>query len=325
MPANLPPQYLEAEKRFRMAKTPEEKIEALETMLAIMPKHKGTDKLHADLRRKIAKITEEAERRYATSRASYHIRKEGAGQLALIGLPNTGKSQLLASITEATPDIGDYPFTTQKPTVGMMKYENIQIQIVDTPPVTGKESRVWINNIARNADLVAIIIDMGYEPLQQVEAVLQELDGMGIIPETVILDESTIGRRQRKMMIIANKIDLDDSGFNQQQIMSVYSDRFPLATVSAALDIGLDDLKKKIFKALEIMRIYTKTPGTKPDINDPIILKNFSTIKDAAEDIHKDFEAKLKYALVWGSAKFDGQRVGPEHILKDKDIIELHI
>ena len=325
MPANLPPQYFEAEKRLRMAKTPEEKIEALETMLAIMPKHKGTDKLHADLRRKIAKITEEAERRYATSRASLHIRKEGAGQLALIGLPNTGKSQLLASITEAMPEIGDYPFTTQKPTIGMMKYENIQIQIVDTPPVTGKDSRVWINNIARNADLVAIITDIGYDPVQQVENVLQELDGMGIIPETAILDESTVGRRQRKMMIIANKIDIDNTGLNQKQITSEYGIRFPLAMVSAALDIGLEDLKEKIFKALEIIRVYTKTPGTKPDMNDPIILKNNSTIKNAAEEVHKDFKAKLKYALVWGSGKFDGQRVGPEHILKDGDIIELHI
>jgi ribosome-interacting GTPase 1 len=325
MPANLPPQYFEAEKRLRMAKTPEEKIDALETMLAIMPKHKGTDKLHADLRRKIAKITEEAERRYATSRASFHIRKEGAGQIALIGLPNTGKSQLLASITEATPDIGAYPFTTQKPTVGMMKYENIQIQIVDTPPITGKESHIWINNIARNADLVAIVIDVEYEPLQQVKSVLHELDTMGIIPETVKSDETTIGRRQRKMMVIVNKIDLDDSVQNRKRIVSQHLTRFPLAMVSAALEIGLEDLKQKIFEALDIIRVYTKTPGTKPDMNDPIILKTTSTIKEAAEEVHKDFKAKLKYALVWGSGKFDGQRVGPEHILKDGDIIELHI
>ncbi|MBM3175838.1 MAG: TGS domain-containing protein [Chloroflexi bacterium] len=325
MPANLPPQYFEAEKRLRMAKTPEEKIEALETMLAIMPKHKGTDKLHAELRRKIAKFTEEAERRYATSRTSFHIRKEGAGQVALVGLPNTGKSQLLASLTEATPEIGDYPFTTQRPTVGMIKFQNIQIQMIDMPPVTGKESRVWINNIARNADLVAITVDMGYEPVQQVEAVLQELESMGIIPETDVSDESTIGRRQRKMMVIANKSDADDSGTNQQQLSSRYDTRFPLVSVSAAFGIGLEELKKKIFDALEIMRVYTKTPGTKPDMNDPIILKRGSTIKNAAEDVHKDFKAKLKYAVVWGSGKFDGQRVGPEHVLKDGDIIELHI
>jgi ribosome-interacting GTPase 1 len=325
MPANLPPQYFEAEKRLRMAKTPEEKIEALETMLAIMPKHKGTDKLHAELRRKIAKITEEAERTYATSRTSFHIRKEGAGQVALVGLPNTGKSQLLASLTEATPDIGDYPFTTQKPTVGMMKFQNIQVQMVDTPPVTGKESRVWINNITRNADIVAIVVDLGHEPIQQVEAVLQDMEGMGIIPETRVSDESTIGFRQRKIMVIANKSDAEGAIENQQKLSGKYDTRFPLASVSAAFGIGLEELKKKLFDALDIMRVYTKTPGTKPDMNDPIILKKNSTIKNAAEDVHKDFKAKLKYAVVWGSGKFDGQRVGPEHILKDGDIIELHI
>src|SRR4030042_4877817 len=146
MPANLPPQYFEAERRYRQAKTPEDKIEALEVMLAIMPKHKGTDHRHGDLRRRIAKLTEETERKAATSRTSFYIRKEGAGQLALVGLPNTGKSQLLAALTDALPEIGDYPFTTKSPNIGMMKFENIQIQIVDTPPITRRASRVWLNN-----------------------------------------------------------------------------------------------------------------------------------------------------------------------------------
>src|SRR4030066_2145136 len=182
MPANLPPQYYDAEKRYRAARTPEDKIEALETMLAIMPRHKGTDHLYGDLRRRIAKLTEEAERKAATSRASFYIRKEGAGQVALVGLPNVGKSQLLATVTDAMPEIANYPFTTKSPNIGMMKFENIQIQLVDTPPVTGKESRVWLNNVARNADLVAIIADLNKNPVEQVETTLQELDSVGIVP-----------------------------------------------------------------------------------------------------------------------------------------------
>lgn len=171
MPANLPPQYFDAEKRYRTARTPEDKIEALETMLAIMPKHKGTDHLHGDLRRKIAKLTEEAERKAATSRASFYIRKEGAGQVALVGLPNVGKSQLLATVTDALPEIGDYPFTTKTPNIGMMKFENIQVQIVDTPPVTGRDSRVWLNNVARNADLIVIVVDLNNSPVEQAEKI----------------------------------------------------------------------------------------------------------------------------------------------------------
>jgi ribosome-interacting GTPase 1 len=197
MPANLPPQYYEAERRFRTGITPEEKIAALNTMLAIMPKHKGTDHLHAELRRKIARLTEEAERKYATSKTIFYIRKEGAGQIIFVGLPNAGKSQLLAAFTDARPEIADYPFTTKSPNIGMMKFENIQIQLVDTPPVTGREAHAWLNNIARNSDLILIIVDLGTNPIEQVETVLQELDNIGIVP---VRDGSPdiIGKKQKK-------------------------------------------------------------------------------------------------------------------------------
>ena len=131
MPANLPPQYFEAEKRYRSAREPEEKIAALEAMLAIMPHHKGTDKLHAVLRQKIAKFSLEAEKKYATARRTgFYIDREGAGQVMLVGPANAGKSQLLAAVTEAIPEIAEYPFTTKTPMPGMMKFEDIQIQLV---------------------------------------------------------------------------------------------------------------------------------------------------------------------------------------------------
>ena len=325
MPANLPPQYFDAEKQFRMAKSPEAKIEALEAMLAIMPKHKGTDKLHADLRRKIARISEEAEKKYATSRISFHIRKEGAGQVALVGLPNVGKSQLLAAVTEASPEIAEYPFTTRAPTIGMMRFENIQIQLVDTPPVTGREARTWVNNIARNADLVAIMVDLSNQPVQQVEATLQELENMGIVPATSDAQDTTIGRRQRKMFIIENKNDLENSSTGQSRLKLQYSARFPVMSISATEGNSLEELKRGIFEALDIIRVHTKNPGTKSDLTDPVILNRGDTVKNAAESVHKEFRSKLKYAVVWGSGKFDGQRVGQDHILQDGDIIELHI
>jgi len=325
MPANLPPQYFDAEKRYRQAKNPEDKIEALETMLAIMPKHKGTDHLHGDLRRRIAKLTEEAERKAATSRASFYIRKEGAGQIALVGLPNTGKSQLLATVTDAAPEIADYPFTTKTPNIGMMKFENIQIQMVDTPPVTGRDSRVWLNNVARNADIIAIVVDLSKNQVEQVEATLQELDSVGIVPATNVSPESLIGKRPRKMLIIGNKSDLGASDAGWHRLKTRYGSQFPMIAVSATSSNNLPDLKKSIFQALDIIRVHTKSPGQKPDLTDPIILKTGSTVKNAAEDVHKDFKAKLKYAVVWGSGKFDGQRVSQDHVLKDNDIIELHI
>jgi len=325
MPANLPPQYFDAEKRYRQAKTPEEKIEALEVMLAIMPKHKGTDHLRGDLRRKIAKLTEETERRAATSRASFYIRKEGAGQVALVGLPNVGKSQLLAAVTDALPDIAEYHFTTKSPNIGMMKFENIQIQLVDTPAVTGKDSRVWLNNITRNADLIAIVVDLSNNPAEQAEATLQELENIGIVPASTDITEATIGKRQRKMIIIANKGDLDNSGDSSKQLHARYSTLFPIISISASKGNNIEVLKSGIFKALEIIRVHTKSPGQKVDLTDPVILKAGSTVKEAAEEIHKDFKSKMKYAVVWGSGKFNGQRVSQGHVLQDNDIIELHI
>jgi ribosome-interacting GTPase 1 len=328
MPANLPPQYYDAEKRYRAARTPEDKIEALETMMAIMPRHKGTDHLYGDLRRRIAKLQEEAERKAATSRTSLYIRKEGAGQVTLVGLPNAGKSQLLSAVTDALPEIADYPFTTKSPTIGMMKFENIQIQMVDTPAITGRDSRVWLNNVARNADLIAIVVDLSKSPVEQTELTLRELESIGIVPVTNVSNmspEDLIGKRPRRMLIIGNKIDLDSSDTSWHQLKSRYSSRFPILAVSATSGNNLSDLKISIFQALEIIRVHTKSPGQKPDLTDPIILKTGSTVKNAAEDVHKDFKAKLKYAVVWGSGKFDGQRVSQDHVLQDNDIIELHI
>jgi small GTP-binding protein len=325
MPANLPPQYFEAEKRFRSAQSPEEKIEALQTMLAIMPKHKGTDKLHADLRRKIARITQEAERHAATSKASFYIRKEGAGQIVLIGLPNAGKSQLLASLTDALPEIADYPYTTKSPMIGMMKFENIQVQIVDTPPMTVKDSRTWLINLARNTDVIAIVVDLAYPSVEQLETILQEMENMGIMPVTGETEEVPIGRLRKKMIVIGNKDDSGESKKHYDDLYDRYHYLFPIISVSARRGNNLDELRSKLFYSLDVIRVHTKNPGQKADLGDPMILRKGSTAKEAAEDVHKDFRKKLKYALVWGSGKFDGQRVSQDHVLKDNDIIELHI
>jgi small GTP-binding protein len=325
MPANLPPQYFEAEKRLRAAQSPEEKIEALQTMLAVMPRHKGTDKLHADLRRKIAKITQEAERQAATSKASYYIRKEGAGQILLIGLPNTGKSQLLASLTEALPEIADYPFTTKSPLIGMMKFENVQIQLIDTPPVTIRDSRTWLINLARNTDVIAMIVDLTYSPVEQVETMLQELDNMGVLPECKNKQAPLTGKLYKGIVLIGNKNDAGGSKTKYTTLYDYYHGKFPVIDVSGQTGNNLDKLRGMLFHSLGVIRVHTKNPGKKVDMNDPMILKKGSTVKDAAEDVHKDFRKKLKYALVWGSGKFDGQRVSQDHVLQDNDIIELHI
>jgi uncharacterized protein len=325
MPANLPPQYFEAEKRFRNAATAEEKVEALEAMLAIMPKHKGTDHLQAELRHKIAKITEEAERKSATSHKNFSIRREGAGQIALVGMPNTGKSSLLALLTNVQPEIAAYPFTTKSPNVGMMPFENIQVQLVDMPAVNMYESRVWSNTVLRSADLLAIVVDLSGDPLEQVQQTLDELADIGIVPERGPDEQLTDGLRTRRAFLIGNKSDMDRGGEAALALGSKYAGRFGCLAVSTGTKENLEELKRLLFKQLNIIRVHTKSPGTKVDLTDPIILRKGATLKEAAESVHKDFKQKLRYALVWGSGKFDGQRVSSDHVLQDNDVIELHI
>ena len=326
MPANLPPQYFEAEKRYRAAREPEEKIAALQTMLAIMPKHKGTDKLHAELRRKIAKFSQEAEKKSATARRTgFYIKREGAGQVMLVGSANAGKSQLLAALTEAIPEIAEYPFTTQTPIPGMMKFEDIQIQLVDTPPIGHKEVRILLANSLRNADLIAIVIDLSLEPVSQVEAALQGLREARIEPLTDGVAQITPGTYPRRMLLVGNKNDLAGSNSNWKVLRSQYDKLFPLISISAREGGGLEEFKGAVYQALNIIRVYTKTPGSKADPSDPMILEKGSTVEEAAESLHKDFRSNLKYAVIWGSGKYDGQRVSKGHILQDGDIVEFHI
>jgi ribosome-interacting GTPase 1 len=326
MPANLPPQYFEAEKRFRSAKEPEEKIAALQEMLAIMPRHKGTDKLHAMLRQKIARFSQEAEKKYATARrAGFYISREGAGQVMLIGPANAGKSQLLATLTEAIPEIAEYPFTTKTPIPGMMKFEDIQIQLVDTPPIGRKEVRVLLSNVLRNADLIAIVIDLSREPISQVEAALQGLREARIEPSTDDGTQVTPGSYPRKMLIVGNKNEMAGSNENWERLRSQYAKLFSLVSISAREGGGLEEFKRAVYQALNIIRVYTKTPGSKADLTDPMILEKGSTLGESAESLHKDFYQNLKYAVVWGSGKYDGQRVSKGHVLQDGDIVEFHI
>lgn len=326
MPANLPPQYFEAEKRYRSAREPEEKIAALEAMLAIMPHHKGTDKLHAVLRQKIAKFSQEAEKKYATARRTgFYIDREGAGQVMLVGPANAGKSQLLAAVTEAIPEIAEYPFTTKTPMPGMMKFEDIQIQLVDTPPIGHKEVKILLANALRNADLIAIVIDLSREPISQVEAALQGLREARIEPLTDAGTQPTPGSYSSRMLIVGNKNELAGSSRNWERLHSQYAKLFPLVSISAREGRGLEEFKRAVYQALNIIRVYTKTPGSKADLTDPMVLEKGSTLEEAAESLHKDFYQNLKYAVVWGSGKYDGQRVSKGHVLQDGDIVEFHI
>jgi ribosome-interacting GTPase 1 len=324
MPANLPPQYYAAEEEYRKAKTPQDKIAALEEMMAIMPKHKGTDHLRAELRARIARLSETSGQKSAVHRASMVIPKEGAGQVAVIGLPNAGKSQLVARITNAAPQIADYPFTTTAATPGMMEFENVQIQLIDTPALAPQVMEPWMSSVIKRADSLLVLVDLGADPLVQMEAVLAELARMriGLIG---VSGEDDAGILYRKKALLAgNKIDLPGATENHVALDLEYSGKLPVVAISARDGTGLEDMKRLVFESLEAIRVFTKSPGQKADMREPLVVSQDSTVEEAAFALHRDFAAKLRHARVWGSGKHDGMMVGRGHVLQDGDIIELH-
>ena len=328
MPANLPPQYKEAEERYRQARTTPEKILALEEMLAIIPHHKGTDKLIAQLRKRLSQHKEESQRRPSTSRQidPFVIKKEGASQVVLVGLPNCGKSQILASLTNALPLIADYPFTTRVPLPGMMKFENIQIQLLDAPPLMDEYAESGLYNLIRNADALAMVLDLTEDCGTQIDLILEELARRRIM----ILKKGEekkfeIGLFHKRAVFIANKADLREAQENCRDFLNKFSKIYPILCISAKENLNLDSLKREIFAILDTVRAYTKAPGKTADLDDPVILPKGSTVLDFASQIHKDFVQKLKFARIWGGEKYDGQMVQRDYVLRDGDIIELHV
>lgn len=294
MPANLPPQYYEAERVFREVKTIPEKITAIEDMMAIMPKHKGTDHLRAELRAKIAKLTQQAGKKSTLHRTSMVIVRESAGQVAVIGVPNVGKSQLINSVTNASLLVADYPFTTQTATPAMMPFENIQVQLIDTPPVAPQIAELLMPHMLRRADALITVIDLSNAPLEQMSTIIKELWKMGIGIGIGTGEEKAL-ISEKPALIVGNKLDLDAGGKNYALLQNKYR-KLPMVAVNAKDAVGLEEMKQSIYRLFDIIRVYTKAPGQKPEFEDPVILKRGSTLEDAAAGVHKDFAANLKYA-----------------------------
>lgn len=324
MPANLTPQYHMAEENYKKAATIEEKIAALEEMLAVIPKHKGTEKLQADLKKRLSKLREEGASKSSVKRFDpFNIERQGAGQVMLFGYPNTGKSSLLNALTRANTKVADYPFTTTLPVSGMMPFEDVCIQMVELPPITAEISPPGISGALINADIILVVFDLSSDQcLDQVSESLyflkrkkvvrnEEISGMrGIPPERVIL--------------LGNKGDRPEKEENLELTKELVQTDFSIFTASATSGENIEQLKRVLFQTLGVIRIYSKTPGKDPDMKVPFVLKKGDTVLDLAEKIHKDIAKKLKSARVWGSAKFDGQSVPRDYALQDRDIVEIN-
>ncbi len=333
MPANLTPQYKEAEERFRMASSDDEKLACLEEMMRLIPKHKGTEKMRADIKTRMSKIrarmTSGKTSGGGGKRTSYmdHIEKHGAAQLVLLGPPNTGKSSLIKLVTNSEPEIADYPFTTRMPMPAMMPYDTLQFQLVDMPPITTDTYDGWMSNLIRNADMILMVVDVASDDLlESLEDTLRAIAEAGIVLVGEKIPEEYEGSVFcKKTLILANKVGMDNAPDNLEILKEFFGNKFPILPISVEKQRNIEQFKRRVFEILEIIRVYTKTPGKDVEYKDPIVLPIGSTVEDAAISIHKDFAEKLQYAKVWGADKFDGQRVTNSFELSDGDIIEFHI
>jgi ribosome-interacting GTPase 1 len=329
MPANLPPEYHEIEKELRTARSPREKIDIYERLIAVIPHHKGTDKIIAMYRAKIAKAKDEMQRRPGTARhgPSYRIEKSGAGQVILVGPPNAGKSHLVKSLTGTQPEIADYPFTTRTPAPYMMPFENIQIQLIDTPPVTGELMETWFPEIVKMADAVLFVLDGGDpDSPSLLDGILRRLRDRKVdfVSSATDIPPERFPFLKRSLLAF-NKIDLEGAREKLDELGVLLEISFDKVPVSATSGEGMEGLRRRTFDLLRVVRVYSKIPGRKADRDTPFVLRKGSNLRDAAKAVHKDFSDKLAYARVWNRSGLEGLRVNRDYVLQDEDILELHI
>lgn len=390
MVTNLPAEAKAKWAEVVVCRSTPRKIELMREFLALVPKHKGTSKLVANIKRRIAELEHELEsskaRRKSGGRYGFAIPKEGAGQIVILGPPNVGKSSLLAAVTNAKPEISPIPFTTQKPTPGMLQYEDIQFQLVEAPAIVegaseGRMNGTQVLGLARNADGLIIMLDLSENVLNQLSMILSELEKIGILVEKpegeveVIRRGHSVGIQiigggtlidcslndvkdllnsyritsamvkisgrvrlddvenaifssniYKPSIIIANKIDSPNAETNLTLLKKALEGRhIPIIPASCINNIGLEKIGEAIFKMLNIIRIYTKELFSKNPSEKPLVVKSGTCVIEVAKRIHSEMFRNFKYAKIWGpSAKYPGEKVGPNHLLMDGDIVEIH-
>jgi uncharacterized protein len=301
-------------------------------MLSVIPKHKGTDHLQADLKRRLARLREEADKPKAKKTFDpFRVEKSGAGQVLLLGAPNSGKSAVVARFTKAPTQPAPFPFATQGPIPGMMQFEDIQVQLVDLPPITPDYFPGGMLGLIKSSDGVLLLADLGSESvLEDLEAIVGKLEEGRVRLEDPAIppaarDEEEVLVTRLPVLLLATKADLPEARERLEVLRDLYRGRFDPIATSTESGEGLGSLPEAVFRMLDRVRVYSKEPGKPPDRNSPFVMKRGTTILDLAAKIHRDFPDHLRQARVWGSARFDGQAVEKGHVLADRDVVELHV
>ena len=339
MPANLSPEYRQAQEAFRRAREPQERLSCLREMLRTIPRHKGTEHLQAELKTRIKELSDEAagpRKGAVRGGPELAVRHEGAAQVALVGPPNSGKSSLHARLTGSHAAVGPYPFTTKHPQPGMLAHEDVQLQLVDLPPVASDYLEPWMPGTLHTADAVGLVVDLAdpacVEQLDVVERRLHEkrvtLVARAGEPAASEADEVALDpfRVRLPTLLLANKSDLFTAPEAElATFRELAPDPFPSLAVSAENGRGLSAIGPALFELLQVVRVYSKIPGHPADLGRPFTLRGGGTVHDVALLVHRGRAADLRFARVWGrSVEFLGQQVSAEHPVADRDVVELH-
>lgn len=336
MPTNVTPEFKKAQNAFRRARDPEERLALLREMLRLVPKHKGTEHLQSEIKSKIKELTDELQgprKGGARSGPPTTFKPEGAGQVALVGPPNSGKSAMHARLSGSHSASEPYPFATQYPHPGMFPFLDIAFQLIDLPSVSKVHPIPWLSNALQPADAALLVVDLSepgcVERTVEVVELLRERR-VHLIAEWSAHgeendDDDDVFATRLPTVLVANKADLLDDPMGELEVLEELCDLdLPAMAVSATTGAGLDRLGAFLFDHLGVVRVYTKLPGKEPDMGTPFTLRRGETVLDVAFQVHKDIAHNLKYARVWGEGSFDGQQVGRDHVLVDGDVIELH-
>ena len=329
MTANLSPEYKDAEGRYRKATNHDERLRALEDMLAWIPKHKGTEKMQADLKTRLARMREEGDKSPKAGggrSALITVDRQTEAMAMLLGPPNVGKSSLLRALSKAQPEVAPYPFTTQLPCSGIALHEDVPIQIADLPALSADRPLPWVIGQARNADVVLLVVDLSLDPLTELHDMLGMLEEAKLfaVRDPAAAPEE-IRHRAKRAAIVGNKLDAPDARDNLEAFRELYEGDLPLLPVSAATGDAVASITAHIFEVCGLLRVYAKQPGKPADMEAPFVLRKGATVGMLAERIHKDIAQTLKFARIWGAHTFDGQRVIADCALHDKDVVELHV